>query len=366
MKPTKTIVLCGTHQSPAIELYYQLQSDHKYSWKTYYIGRPYQSPTSKLPSTESHFSKQSSIPFLPINPGKFDRMNKLKSLLFIPHTLWSICKSYLYLQKINPDIIISTGGYASVPVIIAGWILSIPSINHEQTIITTLAANINSFFCTKIALSFDYPSQISSLPISKVVVTGNLLRSQLYKKTNYPKIFSNNKPILLVICGNQGSIQINSLILQIASKLYGQYNIFHLSGIQEFDKITKLTQKNRSQHYVASYWEADKLAPILQHASLIISRAGANSTQEIESLNKKAILIPLLSRKKEQTANALWAQNLHPEQIIILQESEANPESLLSAITKLSKVPDQPPTLVQPNKHKFLNLIHSLLLQTDL
>lgn len=361
--------MCGTHQSPLVELISQLKQDTKYIWKINFIGRLFQSPINKLPSTESILIQQKRIPYYPINPGKFNRHDKLGSLLFIPHTFWAIVKSYFYLQKIKPDIIVSSGGYASVPVIISGWILSIPSINHEQTIITTLAAKINSYFCTKLALSFDDPKQISDLPKSKLVITGNLLRGELFGHTDkelLSKWFTQAKPIIYITGGNQGSVLLNNLILKIINKVSKSYNVVHSVGKEDYESMSKKTNRLVGSYKIFDYLELPMLTTVLQKAILVISRAGANITQEIEALNKNAILIPLSSRKVEQTANAIWAQNLHPGQIIVLQESEANPESLLSAIAKLSKIPDKTPTLAQPNKHKFLNLVHSLLLQTDL
>src|SRR3989304_6333470 len=58
------------------------------------------------------------------------------------------------LLKLRPAGIVSFGGYLAVPTVICGWLLGIPSITHEQTIVAGYANKILSHFVKKIALTW--------------------------------------------------------------------------------------------------------------------------------------------------------------------------------------------------------------------
>ena len=46
------------------------------------------------------------------------------------------------MRRFRPDVIFSTGGYVCVPPIVAGKLLGIPSLTHEQTALVGLANRI--------------------------------------------------------------------------------------------------------------------------------------------------------------------------------------------------------------------------------
>ena len=290
---TKTIIITGTHLTPAIELINQLKNDKKIHWEIHYLGRKFNSTVDKTPSVESQIIPRLKVSFYPIDCGKLDRRYLPNTIHGLPHTIKGFLKSFFLISKIKPDIIVSFGGYVSVPVIISGFFKKIPSITHEQTLTNSLTTKINSYFTNKIALSFNNPSQIKSLPKNKTVVTGNLLRSEIYKKTSL--LFENcklkieNFPILYITAGNQGSHSINQIIQKILPELK-QKIIIHQTGRGDYNTLQKIKKQN---YFVFDYINSEDIGWVLNKADLIISRAGANTCQEIVALQKKSILIPL-------------------------------------------------------------------------
>lgn len=273
-------------------------------------------------------------------------------------------KSYFLIKKINPDIIISFGGYVSVPVVVSGWLQNKTTITHEQTLTNSLTTKINSYFVNKIALSFNNPKQISQLPQKKVVVTGNLLRYELFQKPKKPEIFINrlptNKPLIFITAGNQGSHEINLNIGNILPKLT-DFNIIHQTGKNDYPAYKSLIKKYQN-YYPTDYFDTQKYSWIIQHSEIFISRAGANTCQEIVAFNKKSILIPLpKSQQNEQLLNALWVEKQQKEQTVILNQENLNPESLMDAIILLKKQKNiSTKKRYQPNL-KLLQLINEII-----
>lgn len=320
---TKKILITGTHLTPAIELINQLKED-SVNWDITYIGRIYNSHQKISPSIESLAIPKLGIKFYGFQSGKLDRRWLPNTIAGISPTLKSFFAINKLVKQIHPNVIVSFGGYISVPVVISAFFQKIPSITHEQTSTISLSTKINSFFVNKTALSF--PTNIKN---NKFVVTGNLLRRQIFDKTS--KYFQNlniKLPIVYITGGNQGSQTLNKIISEIKNKLTKNFFTIHQTGNFNF---------NPSTNYLPINF-IDDIGWVLHCANIIISRAGANTSQEIIALHKKSILIPLkISQQNEQFKNAILVKKSIPETIII-PEVKLTPELLLSSVNKLIKI----------------------------
>jgi len=360
-KKTKTIIITGSHHTPAIELIHQLKNDNLFNWNIVYVAN--------LNSSETHLAKtiipKLNIKFYPLNSGKLDRRFFPNNITTIPKTITAFFQSLTIINQNKPDIIISFGGYTSVPVILAGFFNRIPSITHEQTLTVSLSTKINSLFVKKVALSFE--DHFKKLPKSKIVITGNLIRSDLSQnksqKFQYLEKSLAVKPLIYITGGNQGSAAINQDILKILPDIHKTHTIIHQTGKINYQSVLNQSQKLHlsSNYIVTDYIDLEDIGWIFHHADIIISRSGANTCQEINVFNKKSILIPLpFTQQNEQLLNALWLKKLHPQSTIIIPQNKLAPKPLLKAISQLSasKTTTTVPSLSNP---KLLQLIHELL-----
>lgn len=285
-------------------------------------------------------------------------MSNLSSPLLIIKALF---QSLFLLKKIKPDLIISFGGYISVPVVIAAKILQIKSITHEQTLTVSFSTKINSYFVDKIALSFPYNDTIS-LPLKKIVITGNLIRREILNQSNskYPNLIPHNQPLIYITGGNQGSSFINNLIFQLLDQ-FKHCSLIHQTGIHDYVTATKLCPQYPN-YFPSEYIAATDIGWVFRHADLIISRAGANTCQEIDLLNKKAILIPLPgTQQNEQLLNAQWLNSDHPQSTITLFQETLTTSLLLATIKKLLKVKSPPQIKTPVINHPLIKLIHEMV-----
>ncbi|HPT65971.1 MAG TPA: UDP-N-acetylglucosamine--N-acetylmuramyl-(pentapeptide) pyrophosphoryl-undecaprenol N-acetylglucosamine transferase [Candidatus Woesebacteria bacterium] len=363
VKQKKTIIITGTHLTPALELIRQLKSDPEIDWQINYIGRKNNSSVDNTPSIESNIIPKMGINFYSINCGKLDRRWIPNTIRGLPQTFKSVFQSFKLIKKIKPDVIISFGGYVSVPIIIGGFFKKIPSITHEQTLTNSLTTKINSLFVNIVALSFNNQKQKNSLPKHKIVVTGNLLRQELFnpKKSKIgDQIAKIKTKIIFITAGNQGSHVINLIIEQLLPELKN-YFIIHQTGKNDFDKFNKLSKKYPN-YRVFDYIEANDIGHIFNKSELIISRSGANTSQEIVALNKKSILIPLkISQQNEQFLNATWVKEKIPEFTEIIEEKNLNNISLLGVIKKLISLKVKNNITKETNNPKLLRLIHEII-----
>lgn len=297
------------------------------------------------------------INFYSISVGKLDRRWIPNTIKGLPQTGKSIFQTLKLIKKIKPHIIVSFGGYVSVPVIIAGYLNRIPSITHEQTLTNSLTTKINSFFVNKIALSFDNQNQKNNLPKNKTVITGNLLRYELF----HPQASKiGNNIDIYITAGNQGSHIINLIIKKILPHLK-KYSIIHQTGKNDFSTFKKL-EKKYPNYKVFDYLEANDVAHVFNKTKLIISRSGANTSQEIVALNKKSILVPLkISQQNEQLLNALWVKEKNQNNTEIIEEKNLSDKHILKEIDKLISAKISNNTAKKTSNLKLLDLIHEIL-----
>ena len=344
MKKRK-IVITGGHLTPALAVIEELQK--RGSWEIFYIGRKYSAEGDKTPSLESFVIQEKGIWFIPINFGrlqhKFTKYT-IPAFLRIP---WGFILALFHLLRIKPEIILSFGSYVGVPVVIAGWLLGIPIIIHEQTTVVGLANKINSFFAKKICVS--WPETLKNLPKpacrqagKKVILTGNPIRPDIFK-TN-PKIlstlnFERGKPLILVTGGNQGSHRINVAVEGALGKLLAKYNIFHQTGhlrtFNDFERLeekrSQLPPKSKDNYHLKKYVTGEEWTTLLTKADLVISRAGINTITEILALGKPQLLIPIpWLPNDEQTKNAQMVKKIGLGEI--LHQDDLSPSNLLKKI----------------------------------
>jgi len=309
----KKIIITGGHLTPALAVIDELKK--RGCWQIYFLGRKYSMEGEKIPSVEAKIVP--SLPgvcFLPIITGRLQRRFTSQTLFSLLKVPIGIFQSFVFLVKIKPNVVVSFGGYVSVPVVLSSWLLRIPIITHEQTTVFGLASKINSLFAKKIAVSFRESSRY--FPNQKVVLTGNPLRKEIFEagKAPFPElkelVEKEKHPLIYVTGGSQGAQVINKALAEILKRALGKYIILHQTGEKDLEKFLSIRQdlpKNlKKRYFVASFVNSSEIGWVFKNAKIVISRAGANTIYELAALGKPAILIPIpFAYKNEQMKNAL-------------------------------------------------------------
>ena len=274
-----------------------------------------------------------------IKAGKLRRYFSWENLRDIFKIPVGIVQSLYYVYKFKPDIVFSKGGFASVPPVIASWILRVPIVTHESDIVPGLANRIIARFASKILISFSAAEKYFDK--NKVVLTGNPIRSDITEGNieNALKFFklSSDLSTVLIFGGSQGAQKINELVLEILPNLVEKCQIIHQCGDKNYDeiknKISKLNLKYSERYRVYPFIK-EEMKDAYALAEIVISRAGANSLAEIVALQKPNILIPLsTSANNHQPENAKFF--LEKNASLIVDETVDNSQDLADAILKL-------------------------------
>ncbi len=291
---------------------------------------------------------ENAIPFKSIQTGKLRRYFSLQTPIDAVRIPLGVIQALFALRRFRPDVVFSTGGFVSVPCVVAARLLGIPSLTHEQTATIGLATSINARFANVVALSFE--TSRSNLPKSRarVVVTGNPIRSSLLQGSSRAALQQFNLtpdlPLVYVTGGALGAHAINDAVASALPRLLSFSQVIHQCGPASGNGDAPRLLAARSQlstelrnRYVVRETIGAELADVYAASSLVVGRAGAGTVAELAALGKPSILIPLPGAGgDEQTLNAqvltrAGAAVLLPQDLLSPDRLIAEVEGLLNS-----------------------------------
>jgi UDP-N-acetylglucosamine--N-acetylmuramyl-(pentapeptide) pyrophosphoryl-undecaprenol N-acetylglucosamine transferase len=332
----KKIAICGGHLTPALALIEKLEVEK--GIEIIFFGRMYTAEGTKNQSAEYKIISGKNIKFVALTAGRLQRKFTRHSFGAIAKIPVGFFQSLYFLLTNRPTVVVSFGGYVSLPVVFSAWLLGIKSVTHEQSTVPGLANRINALFCDRVLLA--WPKSQDYFKGKKTEVIGNLIRSDVYKTAGATKkindFISKTSNLIFVTGGNQGSHFINKLILASLPKLFN-YHVVHQVGTVnykgDFEKASEIAADN---YLPVDYLTNADFGAVLNKATIVISRSGANTVWELATLAKPAILIPLpISAANEQLENAKILEEAGVA--IIINQSAAEPKALLDKINLIEK-----------------------------
>ena len=218
------------------------------------------------------------------------------------------------IRKVNPDVVVGFGGFASGPGGIAARVLGKPLIIHEQNAVAGTTNRLLAKVATKVLAAF--PDAFNSVPEKSVQVVGNPVRTTINDladaKTRYGDRIEKNIPLrLLVLGGSLGAKAINELVPAALTQLpsMSRPQVWHQSGKNHADATTALYMQHQVNAKVDAFVE--DMSAAYAWADLVICRAGALTVSELTAAGVASILIPLPSAIDDhQTYNAKYLSDV--------------------------------------------------------
>lgn len=329
------IIVTGGHLTPALATIEELRK--KEGIEVVFIGRSHATEGDKAPSAESLVIPTLGIKFYGIKPGRLQRRFTRYTLRSLAKAPLGLLQSLGILSRERPQAILSFGSYVALPTVLAGWILGIPIITHEQTLKSGLSNKIIAAFAKKIAVSWE--ESLQQFPKNKAVMVGNPIRSDLLK-IDRRRV---SRPTIYITGGNQGAHILNEMVLEILKELLSRYQVIHQTGGSEVNKdfetlvafSSQLPLRLKNRYKVAKWFDTGETVDIFSRVSLLVGRSGANTVFETMALGIPAVFVPLaIAAGDEQTKNAKLMESLGAA--IIVPEERLTPKRLLAAINLIS------------------------------
>lgn len=287
-----------------------------------------------------------------IESGGIVSVGLIRSLKGMLSAIKGIFDSFRIIMDFRPNVVIGVGGYVSGPVVLAAFILLIPSVICEQNAVPGLTNRILGRFVKRVFATFQMST--SYFPDGKTMVVGNPVRSEFLTVNMSHK---NHRGLrILVLGGSQGAHKLNVSVPKAVGMLRrNDLFVVHQTGNKDCEDVKKTYEWYGVKAEVLPF--IDDIASVYNDADLIIGRSGAGTISEITVLGKPSILIPYpFSANNHQLENAKVLESAGAA--VIIEDGLAFPEKIAETIddllneSKLDAMMVQSKNLAKPNAAK--------------
>tara|TARA_B100000029_G_scaffold353994_1_gene346769 strand:+ start:1963 stop:3075 length:1113 start_codon:yes stop_codon:yes gene_type:complete len=266
----------------------------------------------------------------------------------IPWHLWLMLRSFVLVwqdfTKHKPSVVVASGGYVSVPVLLVCWLRRIPSIIFSGDAALGWATRLMAPLTTMATIAFDEardqisgtPAQLTGYPIRPAFASPDPSAGRLLGNVR------GNRPLVLVMGGSQGAHAINEALKIDLDQLLKRVHVVHVCGRQDYDGLktvkAQLPDDQRASYEIHEFI-SDGFAHLLAAADIVISRAGATSVAELSAVGAASILIPGTFGKGHQVSTAAAITTTGAATMLL--ESELVPGKLTKTLFDLLDDPEK-------------------------
>jgi UDP-N-acetylglucosamine--N-acetylmuramyl-(pentapeptide) pyrophosphoryl-undecaprenol N-acetylglucosamine transferase len=263
-----------------------------------------------------------------------------KELFILPfYILKSLLESRTVLRKHQPDIVVGTGGYVSLPVLLMASLLRKKTLIQEQNSYPGISTRILAVFANRVCLS--YQDSIRYFPLKgKLKVLGNPIRKEIIsgnREEGLRKFDLNpDKKTVFILGGSQGSRKINQAIREGINYLEqpGNIQLLWQTGNRDFEEIREFMKGINLNSTILPFIQ--DMASAYAVSDLLVCRAGALTLAEVTACGKPSILIPYpFATADHQRYNAMSLKEKGAAEVIL--EKEVKGENLVILIVELLK-----------------------------
>lgn len=202
------------------------------------------------------------------------------------------------IRSFDPDALVISGGYVSLPVVVASWFSGRPLYVLEQNALPGKTARFAARFARRVFCHFETAGEVFK---NKAMVTGSPLAPEFdsQRRERVDEVrkefgLKGGMPTLLVAGGSQGARAINDLVLKCLPPMFdlwkGRIQILHITGPNDFERVEAVYDSHRIPVKVLPFM--DPMERAYKAADLIFCRGGGMTIAEITAIGLPAVVVP--------------------------------------------------------------------------
>jgi UDP-N-acetylglucosamine--N-acetylmuramyl-(pentapeptide) pyrophosphoryl-undecaprenol N-acetylglucosamine transferase len=274
-------------------------------------------------------------------PGRgFERRLSLRNVRSAFSLLVAFGRAWRLVGRRKPRVVVSVGGYASVPCALAAVLRRVPIVVAEQNAAPGAANRLVARFAKACAVSFE------GTPLPRAVVTGNPVRPEVLAIDRARDAVAArtkldvepDRRMVLVFGGSLGALRINRAALDAARRwaARGDLHLRHVIGTRDWAEITgdgPPVPPDGPLRYQAVEYD-DDMPTSLAAADIAVCRSGASTSFELLAVGLPAVLVPSpFVTADHQTANARHIERAGAA--VVVPDAELDGERLAAEVDAL-------------------------------
>lgn len=319
-RPSVLIMAGGTggHVFPALAVAHELQAR---GCRVDWLGTPRGIENRVVPAAD--------LPLHHISVTGVRGLGPLTKLMAPFRLTLALLQALRILRRLQPDVVLGMGGFASGPGGLAAWLLRCPVVIHEQNAVAGTTNRWLARIARRCLCAFP-----GALPAQyRPEVVGNPLRAEVCALPG-PDVRQTGRhsPLrLLVLGGSQGALALNQLLPPALARLSAERRpeVRHQCGRAHETLTRQVYSRNGIEATVTPFIE--DMAEALGWADLVVARAGALTVSELAAVGVGSLLVPFpFAIDDHQTRNAERLVRVHAARM--LPQAELTEETLAAAL----------------------------------
>ena len=283
----------GGHVAPSVSLFEHLKENYSVKIVTDQRGK-------KFIDKKKYDYEVINVPNLFLKPYLLP--------IYVIKYFYNIFKSYKFIKKFGIEIVISTGGYMSLPFCIAAFILKKKIFLFEPNSVLGKSNKIALNFSNKIIC---YHKNLKNFPTKydfKKIIIKPILKSQLYNLKKNSTKFDKKISKILIIGGSQGASFFDHKITELMIKISKKHKIEIVQQIANKNLNLSIQEKYNKEKIKHAFFQfSDDYSKIYEKVDLAITRGGAGTLSELSFLRIPFVSIPLPTAKdNHQFYNSIY------------------------------------------------------------
>lgn len=286
---------------PLLAVYQELKAKHP-RWQFLWVG------TQR--GLEKEIMEKAGLSYASLTEAKWRRYWSWQNLADIFKFAWAFLNALFLAWRWKPDLMLTAGGFVSVPLHLAGRVFKVKELVHQEDLQVGLANKLMAKLADYITTSLEI--SVKEFPAGKTIWLGNPVRAGINRGSREVAIkhfaLEPNLPTILVLGGGTGALSLNKIIVQSLNELVDKCQVIHMLGFGKVVTLPRPTGESGRDKLIASryhpvlFLEEDLLAHAFAVADLVICRAGFSTLSELSYLAKSAVLVPLPNGHQEINA----------------------------------------------------------------
>ena len=258
------------------------------------------------------------------------------NLAFLPLLVRAVARTRLLLRRLRPSVVVSVGGYASLPAVLAARTARIPVVVVSYDRRPGRASALAARWAAACAVAFP------GSPLPRAVVTGAPVRRELLahdraidrEAARERRGVDAHRFLVVVVGGPLGSGVLNSLTLRYLAEHTDDAGlaVYHVTGRRALGDtaVTDLSATGGPWYRRVEF--AHDMATLYAAADLWLGRGGASTVHEVAATGTPAVLVPWSGAAEDhQVDNVRWLSERGAAVLV----DENDPAAVVAAIEGL-------------------------------
>ena len=218
------------------------------------------------------------------------------------------------LSSLRPSVVVSVGGYASVPATRAAKKMNIPVVTVSYDRLPGLATRLQARSASGVAVAY-LPSKLKNAtltgaPVRRVLRNLDLSSTRTDARTRLS--IPIDRKVICITGGSLGSAKLNSVARTLVENNQSRNDIcvIHLTGERYIDDDLPILD-NDAEIVYRRLKSTVAMQDVYSASDLVVARAGASTIAELSTIGIASVLVPWSGAAEDhQTANAKWLDDL--------------------------------------------------------